>query len=110
MIRPPPRSTLFPYPALFRSVWNSPKAGTGVTISGDYARPDSTSGKGNAWGGRVSLGLSTIKLTPGVATWKPHGGPHSFTSTGGNPPFRVIGRTLLPAAVTLEVGGARAAP
>ena len=88
-------------------VWNSPKAGTGLTISGDYARPDSTSGKGNAWGGRVSLGLSTITLTAGVATWKPDGATQSFTSIGGNAAFRLIGGSLLPVAVNLQVGAAR---
>src|SRR4029077_419592 len=28
-------------------VWNSPKGGTGLTISGDYARPNADYGKGN---------------------------------------------------------------
>src|SRR5947208_5706312 len=88
-------------------VWNSPKAGTGVTISGDYGKPDSTSGKGNAFGGRVSLGLSTITFTAGVATWKPDGATQSFTSIGGNAAFRLIGGSLLPVAVNLQVGAAR---
>ena len=44
-------------------VWNSPKGGTGITINGDWGRPDSTSGKGNAFGGRASLGLGTLTLT-----------------------------------------------
>src|SRR2546427_5438371 len=51
-------------------VWNDPKGGTGLTISGDYGRPDSAYGKGNAWGGRASLGLGTLTLTAGVATWR----------------------------------------
>jgi hypothetical protein len=88
-------------------VWNSPKAGTGFTISGDYARPDSASGKGNAWGGRVSLGLGTITLTAGVGTWKPDGATESFTSIGGNAAFRLIGGSLLPVAVNLQLGAAR---
>ncbi len=86
-------------------VWNSPKAGTGVTISGDYARPDSAYGKGNVWGGRASLGLSTITLTAGVATWsRPNGAP-SVTSVGGNVGFRLIGGSLIPVAVNMQLGG-----
>ncbi len=38
-------------------VWNSPKGGTGVTISGDYGKPNATYGAGNAFGGRASVGL-----------------------------------------------------
>ena len=87
-------------------VWNSPKGGTGLTISGDYARPDSGYGKGNAWGGRASLGLSTITLTAGVASWKPEGATQSLTSVGGNVAFRLIGGSLLPVAINMQLGGA----
>jgi hypothetical protein len=86
--------------------WNSPSAGTGFTISGDYGRPDSASKKGNAWGGRVSLGLSTITLTVGVASWKPEAPNPSVTSVGGNAAFRLIGGSLIPVAVNLQLGGA----
>jgi len=64
-------------------VWNSPKGGTGVTISGDYAKPNSDYGKGNTWGGRASLGIGTITLTAGVARWKPEAATEGFTSIGG---------------------------
>ena len=87
-------------------VWNSPSAGTGLTISGDYGRPDSAYGKGNTWGGRASLGLSTMTLTAGVASWKPDGATQSHTSVGGNAAFRLIGGSLLPIAVNLQLGGA----
>ena len=87
-------------------VWNSPKGGTGLTISGDYARPDSGYGKGNAWGGRASLGLSTITLTAGVASWKPENATQSLTSVGGNVAFRLIGGSLLPVAINMQLGGA----
>jgi hypothetical protein len=86
-------------------VWNSPSAGTGLTISGDYARPDSAYGKGNTWGGRASLGLSTMTLTAGVASWKPNGATTSITSVGGNVAFRLIGGSLLPVAVNMQLGG-----
>jgi opacity protein-like surface antigen len=87
-------------------VWNSPKGGTGVTISGDYAKPNTDYGKGNTWGGRASLGLSTITLTAGVASWKPEGFTQSLTSVGGNVAFRLIGGSLLPVAINMQVGGA----
>src|SRR5258708_34887340 len=64
-------------------VWNSPSGGTGVTISGDYAHPNADYGKGNTWGGRASLGIGTITLTAGVASWKPDLATESFTSIGG---------------------------
>ena len=88
-------------------VWNSPKGGTGVTISGDYGHPNADYGKGNTWGGRASLGVSTITLTAGVASWKQPGATKSLTSVGGNVAFRLIGGSLLPAAVNLQVGAAR---
>ena len=37
-------------------VWNSPKGGTGVTISGDYGRPNADLLKGNAFGARGTVG------------------------------------------------------
>ena len=87
-------------------VWNSPKGGTGLTISGDYAHPNADYGKGNTWGGRASLGLSTITLTAGVASWKPEGFSQSLTSVGGNVAFRLIGGSLLPVAINMQLGGA----
>lgn len=88
-------------------VWNSPKGGTGLTISGDYAKPDSVYRKGNVWGGRAALGLGTLTLTAGVSTWKPEGATESITSIGGNADFRLIGGSLLPVAVNLQAGAAR---
>ncbi len=88
-------------------VWNSPKGGTGVTISGDYARPNSDYGKGNTWGGRASLGIGTLTFTAGVARWKPDVATEAFTSIGGNAAFRLIGGSLLPFSLNLQVGAAR---
>ena len=88
-------------------VWNSPKGGTGLTISGDYGHPNADYGKGNAWGGRAALGLGTLTLTAGVATWKPDGATDHVTSIGGNAAFRLIGGSLLPVAVNLQAGVAR---
>ncbi len=89
-------------------VWNSPKGGTGVTISGDYAKPNADYGKGTLWGGRASLGLGTTTLTAGVSSWKEEGGTDRITSVGGNVAVRLIGGSLLPVAVNLQVGGSHA--
>jgi hypothetical protein len=88
-------------------VWNRPMGGTGLTISGDYASPNSNFGKGNTWGGRAALGLGTVSFELGVASWKPDGAAQSFTSVGGNAGFRLVGGSLLPVAINLQVGAAR---
>jgi hypothetical protein len=88
-------------------VWNRPMGGTGLTISGDYAAPNSNYGKGHTWGGRAALGLGTMSFELGVASWKPEGAAQSFTTVGGNAAFRLIGGSLLPVAVNLQVGAAR---
>jgi len=86
-------------------VWNSPKGGTGVTVNADFGMPNSDWGKGSAFGARGSLGLANLQLTAGLASWKPDGAPESYTSIGGNAAFRVIGGSLLPVAINLQVGG-----
>ena len=92
---------------LGQPVWNSPKGGTGFTISGEFSRPNADFGEGDAWGGRVAVGLGTVTLTAGVSTWKPSGAAESFTSLGGDADFRLIGGTLLPVNVNLQLGAAR---
>lgn len=87
--------------------WSNPKGGTGVTISGDLAMPNADLGKGTAFGARGSLGVGTLTLTAGVASWKPKGAPDSYTSFGGQAAFRVIGGSLIPLAVSLQAGLAR---
>src|SRR2546428_616013 len=72
---------------LGQPVWNSPKGGTGLPISGGYALPNAEFGKGNAWGGRAALGLGTLTVTAGATTWKPDAAAESFTSIGGNADF-----------------------
>src|SRR5207245_7065890 len=64
-------------------------------------------GKGNVWGGRASLGLGTLTFTAGVAAWKADGATESFTSYGGDVDMRLIGGSLLPVAINLQVGAAR---
>ena len=87
-------------------VWNSPKGGTGITISGDYARPNSDLGKGNAFGVRGSVGLGALNVTAGYASWNPSGAGPNFKSIGGDAAFRVIGGALIPVNVNLIAGGA----
>jgi hypothetical protein len=104
-------SALFAAPAAAQwfgmPVWNDPKGGTGITINGDFAKPDSSYGKGTAFGARGSLGLGNLTLTAGLSSDKPSGASSSLTSIGGNVAFRVIGGSLIPIAVNLQGGAAR---
>src|SRR5439155_11937367 len=90
-------------------VWNSPKGGTGITISGDWGRPDSAAGKGNAFGARAALGIGTVTLTAGVASYKPGGSSSQTAAVGGQVDFRVIGGSLLPIAVNAQLGAGTSA-
>lgn len=88
-------------------IWNSPKGGTGITISGDYGKPNNDAGGGSAFGARGTLGLGNLAITAGLSSYKPSGASSSATSMGGNVTFRVIGGSLLPVAINLQAGGAR---
>jgi len=88
-------------------VWNSPTGGTGLTISGDYGKPNDNAGSGSAFGGRASLGLGTLTITAGLASDKPSGGS-SLTSYGGDVAFRVIGGPLVPVKINIQGGAAHA--
>ena len=85
-------------------VWNNPKGGTGVTINGDLGIPNTNGGKGTAFGARASLGLANISLTAGVSSWKPSGFSKSLTSVGGTAQFKVIGGSLIPVALNIQLG------
>ena len=88
-------------------VWNSPKGGTGLTISADYGKPNDAYGAGNAWGGHASLGVGTLTLTAGVSSLKTDIDPVKVTSWGGNAAFRLIGGSLLPFSLNLQAGAVR---
>ena len=88
--------------------WSSPKGGTGITISGDLAMPNADLGKGTAFGARGSVGLANITLTAGMASWKQKGASDSRTSYSGQAAFRVIGGSLIPVSISLQVGAAHA--
>src|SRR2546428_1352045 len=85
--------------------WNNPKAGTGFTIYGDYTRPNNDAGGGNAVGGRVTLGAGTFTLTGGVSSWKADLVSPRITTFGGTAAFRLLGGSLIPVAVNLQLGG-----
>src|SRR2546425_932039 len=63
--------------------WNAPTAGSGFTIYGDYSRPNTDAGGGNAIGGRIMLGAGTFTLTGGGGVLE--GGP---PPPRGNPLLR----------------------
>lgn len=83
--------------------WSTPKGGTGITISGDVGIPNEDLGKGTAFGARGSFGFGAITLTAGISSWKPSGLSESFSSLGGQGAFRVIGGSLMPVALSLQV-------
>ena len=85
--------------------WNDPQAGTGFTIYGDYSRPSTDAGGGTAFGGRVTLGAGTFTLTGGVSSWDPDLVTQRLLSVGGTAGFRLIGGSLIPVAVNLQIGG-----
>jgi len=85
--------------------WNNPKAGTGFTIYGDYTRPSTDAGGGDAFGGRVALGAGTFILTGGVSSWKADLVSERITTIGGTVAFRLVGGSLIPVAVNLQLGG-----
>src|SRR5438046_8086907 len=90
---------------LVEPMWNDPTAGTGFTIYGDYSRPNSNVGGGTAFGGRVALGAGIFTLTGGVASWDPDLVSQRLLSVGGTVGFRLIGGSLIPVAVNLQLGG-----
>src|SRR5437867_3278394 len=85
-------------------VWNNPKGGTGVTIDGDLGLPNSNGGKGTAFGARATLGIANISLTAGLSSWKPNGYTSNVTSVGGTAQFKVIGGSLIPVAMNIQLG------
>jgi hypothetical protein len=87
--------------------WSNPKGGTGITISGDLAKPNEDLGKGTAYGARGSFGFGAITLTAQYASWKPDGLSDSYSSLGGQGAFRIIGGSLMPLALSLQVDAAR---
>lgn len=101
-------------------VWNSPKGGTGLAISGDYASSKTdagggsallaflaAAGDGSALGARASVGIGPLSLTAGLASYDSDVATDKITSFGATAGFRVIGGSLLPIAVNLQAGVGR---
>ena len=86
-------------------IWNHPNAGSGFTIYGDYTKPNSDAGGGNAYGARVALGAGVFTLTGGVSSWKSDLVSDHITTFGGTAAFRLVGGSLIPVAVNLLLGG-----
>jgi hypothetical protein len=92
---------------LGQPIWNNPKGGTGITFYGDYGKPNADPGQGgSAYGGRVALGSGSVTITAGVASWKPEASTQRVLSYGGTAEARLIGGSLLPVNVNLQLGGA----
>ena len=87
--------------------WSNPKSGTGITISGDFAKPNEDLGKGTAYGLRGSFGFGAITLSAQYASWKPSGASDAYPSVGGQAAFRVIGGSLMPLSLSLQLDGSR---
>ncbi len=92
-------------------VWNSPKGGTGLTISGDYGvvgtATDSTALTalhGDAFGARAALGLGPFTVTAGVASFKSDSLTDRTTTYGGQVALRLVGGSLIPVNINVQGG------
>lgn len=85
-------------------VWNSPKGGTGITINGDVGFPNTDAGSGTAYGARATVGFTNLSLTAGLSSWKPEGAGSGTTTWAGVGQLRVIGGSLMPMALNIQVG------
>lgn len=85
--------------------WSNPKGGTGIMLSGDVGMPNEDLGKGTAFGARGSFGFGAITLTAGLASWNPSDLSENYSSIGGQGSFRVIGGSLMPIALSLQLDG-----
>ncbi len=89
-------------------VWNNPKGGTGVTVDGDVGIPNQDGRKGTAFGARATVGLANLSITAGLASWNPEPFNDRTTSVGAVAGFKVIGGSLIPVAVNLQLGAGTA--
>jgi len=89
-------------------VWNNPKGGTGVTISGDFGSNNDGAGGGSAFGARASVGIGTLTLTGGAASYDSDVSSDKITSFGATAGFRVLGGSLIPVSINLQAGVGRA--
>ena len=79
--------------------------GTGVNIAGDFGRGlNDASGKGNYFGGRVTLGLPILYVTAGAGTYKADGATESQTVFGGALGMNLLRLPMMPVKVSLQAG------
>ena len=84
--------------------WNSPKGGTGLTLSADYGLPDNEAGGGDAYGIRGSFGFSKFTIAAGYSGYQADGAADRLSSYGAGAAFQLMGGSLSPVNVNL-VGG-----
>jgi hypothetical protein len=77
--------------------WNSPKGGTGLTLSADYGLPNSDAGGGDAYGIRGSFGFSKFTIAAGYSGYQADGAADRLSSYGAGP------RTLLGGALAAQL-------
>jgi hypothetical protein len=79
--------------------------GTGVNIAGDFGHGvNVASGKGNYFGGRVTLGLPFFYVTAGAGSYKAQGATTSQTEFGGNLGLNLLHLPLVPVKVSAQAG------
>ena len=80
--------------------------GTGVSLAGDYGRGlNNASGKGNYFGGRVTLGLPFFYVMAGAGTFKAKGAASSQTAFGADIGMNLLDLPLVPVKVSAQAGG-----
>lgn len=84
--------------------WNSPKGGTGFTISADYGLPNSDAGGGDAYGIRGSFGFTKFTIAAGYSGYQADGAADRLSSWGAGAAFQLLGGALNPVNVNI-VGG-----
>jgi hypothetical protein len=81
-------------------VWNSPAAGSGVVLSGDYGHSDSP-GAGSSYAVRGNVGVRRVNL--GISLGSPDPAA-SQNSTGGTMALRLAGGGISPLAINVQGG------
>src|SRR4051812_8856602 len=74
------------------------ETGTGISLAGDYGKPDNKSGGGSAYGVTGGIGFSSFGLSASVGAWKPSGFS-AQTSMGARLGMKLFGGGLNPITV-----------
>ena len=84
-------------------VYNSGVAG-GLTLAGEFGKPNDAAGGGIAYGGSARLGLGIVGVTAMVVRSDPPGEGGNSVGVGATANMKVIGGPLIPLSVTLQGG------